>query len=143
MQVINRKARFDYEVIETFEAGVVLTGAEVKSIKKGQVNLMGSRVIFEPDGTYVLGMSVAAYEYANDEDYDPERKKKLLLSARQIEYLASKKESAGLTIVGLRVYNRGSLIKVEIGLVRGKKRYEKREKIKKRTEERKIARLLN
>jgi len=114
----------------------------VKSVKNGQVNLVGSRVIFDDNQAYILGMSVPLYEHSSDENYDPERRKKLLLSRRQIEYLISKRESAGLTVVGLAVYNRGSFVKVEIGLVRGKRKYEKREKIKKRTEERKLARLL-
>ena len=139
---MNRKAKFDYDVIEALEAGVVLTGAEVKSIKNNQVNLSGSRVVFEGGQAYILGMSVSLYKYATDAEYDPDRKKKLLLSRRQIEYLASKKESAGLTIVGLRVYTKGSFVKLEIGLVRGKKKYEKREKIKKRVETRRLARLI-
>jgi SsrA-binding protein len=148
MRATNRKAKFDYEIIETLEAGMVLTGSEVKSIKKGHVNLTGSRVVFDKGGThfggqaYIIGMSVPLYEHTQDENYDPERRKKLLLSRRQIEYLASKKESEGLTVIGVSVYNKGSLIKIEIGLARGKKNREKREKIKKRIMDRKLARLL-
>lgn len=142
MRVENKKARFDYEVVETYEAGMVLSGAEVKSIKAGQVNLTGSRVIEKEGGLWVVGMSVPRYQFATDKDYDQGRIRELLFHKKEIKQIEAKRTSASLTLIPLAVYNKGSLIKLSVGLVRGKKKYEKRELLKKRTEERDLARRL-
>lgn len=142
MRVENKKARFEYEVVETVEAGLVLTGAEVKSIKAGQVNLTGARIIEKEGRLWVVGMSVPKYQFATDPDYDPGRIRELLLHKKEVTQVLSKKEAAGLTLIALAVYNKGSLVKLSIGLVRGKKKYEKREQVKKRVEERALARRL-
>lgn len=142
MRIENKKARFDYEVVESFEAGVILTGAEAKSIKAGQVNLTGARIIEKDDRFWVVGMNIAKYPYSTDPDYDPGRIRELLLRKKEITQIMAKRVSSGLTLVALTVYNKGDLIKLEVGLVRGKKKYEKRDQLKKRTEERALARRL-
>jgi len=128
----NKKARFNYQIVETFEVGIVLTGSEVKSVRAGSASLVGSRVIFKEDGVYVIGMSVPKYKFDSAEDYDPLKTRKLLLHKSEIVSLGTKMKSAGLTLVPVKLYNKGSLIKLQIALVRGKKNYEKRELIKKR-----------
>ena len=142
MRVENRKARFEYEVVETFEAGLILTGPEVKSIKAGQANLTGARVIEKDGKLFAVGMSVPKYQFATDPDYDPGRIRELLFHKKEITSILSKKEDRGLTLVALSAYNKGDLIKLEIALVRGKKKYEKREQVKKRDEELALARRL-
>ena len=142
MRVENRKARFEYEVVETFEAGLILTGPEVKSIKAGQANLTGARVIEKDGKLFAVGMSVPKYQFATDPDYDPGRIRELLFHKKEITSILSKKEARGLTLVALSAYNKGDLIKLEIALVRGKKKYEKREQVKKRDEELALARRL-
>lgn len=142
MRIENRKARFDYEVLETLEAGVVLLGAEVKAIKAGQVSLEGSRVVEIGGRYFVLGMQVPEYKYSHQEGYDSMRTKELLLKKSEMINLASKKTSSGLTLVPLSVYNKGALIKLELGLVRGKKKYEKREEMKKKAINKELAKRL-
>lgn len=142
MRVENRKVKFDYQVVEEFEAGIILTGAEVKSIKAGQVNLEGARVVEREGRLLVVGMNVPKYQFSGEIEYDPGRTRELLLHRREVTAIASKRQSAGLTLVPVAVYNKGDLIKLSIGLVRGKKKFEKREEVKKRMEERDLARRL-
>ncbi len=142
MRIENKKARFEYEVVETFEAGLILTGPEVKSIKAGQVNLTGARIIEKDGRLFVVGMSVPKYQFATDPEYDPGRIRELLFHKKEVTSILSKKQAHGLTLVALAAYNKGDLIKLEIGLVRGKKKYEKREQLKKRDEELALARRL-
>lgn len=137
----NRKARFNYEILETFEAGVVLTGQEVKSVKNGRADLAASYVIVKPDGAYLLNTSIPPYQPKNvSSDYDPARSRKLLLHKNQLKYLLGKAKQGGLTIVPLSLYNKNRRIKVLIGLARSKKKYDKRETIRKRQTEREIRR---
>ena len=139
----NKRARFDYEIIDTFEAGIELTGAEVKSIKAGHVSLKGSHAAIVKSGPILLNMHVRAYQPAGKQpDYDPVRTRKLLLHKKEIDHLRGKSQEQGLTIFPIRVYTKRGLIKVELGLGRGKKKYDKREVIKKREEERKMRRIL-
>ena len=142
MRFENKKIRFEYEVIETFEAGLILTGAEVKSIKSGQVNLTGARVIEKDGRLWVVGLNIPKYQFATDPDYDPGRIRELLFRKTEIASILAKKQAAGLTLMALAVYNKGDLVKLSVGLVRGKKKYEKREQVKKRVEERALARRL-
>ncbi len=138
---INRRARFDYEILDTIEAGVVLTGGEVKAVRNGSVRLAGSFVTFHGNDAFLLNMHIAKYKKAGPSlPHDPDRSKKLLLKKKQIDYLRGKSQEEGLTIVPLSVYTRGSRVKVEIGIARGKKKYDKREKIKRRDIARDIAR---
>ena len=142
MRIENKKVKFEYQVVETFEAGLILTGAEVKSIKSGQVNLTGARVIEKDGRLWAVGLNVPKYQHATDPDYDPGRIKELLFRKTEIASILAKKQAAGLTLMALAVYNKGDLVKLSVGLVRGKKKYEKREQVKKRVEERALARRL-
>ncbi|MEW6171400.1 MAG: SsrA-binding protein SmpB [Candidatus Omnitrophota bacterium] len=139
----NRRAYFDYEILEKFEAGIMLLGFEVKAVKSGRINLLGSYVVFKNCEPYLLNADISPYQPLNTpKDYDSKRSRKLLLKKSEIKYLFGKKESAGLTLIPLRIYNKRNKIKVEIALARGKKQYEKREKIIKRETKRKIERAI-
>lgn len=140
MIVENKKARFDYDIVEDFESGIVLSGAEVKSIRDGGATMMGSRVVFEEDGAYLIGLNISKYKFDSAEEYVPDKRRKLLLHKKEIIEIHSKMKSAGLTVVPITLYNKGSLVKVKIALVRGKKKFEKREIIKKRESQLALAR---
>ncbi|MEK7566901.1 MAG: SsrA-binding protein SmpB [Patescibacteria group bacterium] len=139
----NKKAFFNYEILEKFEAGLSLRGFEVKSLRNKQGSILGSRVIIRGGEAFVVGMEIPPYQPANmPKEYEPQRTRKLLLKKNEIKYLLGKGEERGLTIVPIRVYNKGRVIKMEIGIARGKKKYDKRETIKKRESKRKIEREL-
>jgi len=133
----NKKARFDYEILETLEAGLVLTGQEVKSIRDGQAKLTGAFVTFHKGEPVLTNAHISKYKHAGPLDsYEPTHSRKLLLNKKEIDYLRGKSEEKGLTIVPLSLYTRGSHIKVEIGIGRGKKKYDKRRVIKERESKR-------
>ena len=139
----NRKARFDYEILETLEAGIELLGFEVKSIRTGRAQLAGTFATIQSGELWLLNATISPYQAGNvPADYDPARSRRLLLKRREIEYLAGKMQSEKLTIVPLKLYNKGGLVKLELGVARGKKKYDKRETIKKREVEREIGRTL-
>jgi len=140
MMVENRKARFDYEIIEAFEAGIVLSGAEVKSVRGGGATMTGARVVFDDNGVFVVGMNIPKYRHDSAEEYDSDKRRKVLLHRKEVVEIQSKMRSAGLTVVPIALYNKGSLVKVKIALVRGKKKFEKREIIKKRESQLGLAR---
>lgn len=142
MSIVNKKARFDYEIIESFEAGIVLTGSEVKSIRAGSVNFAGARVVFADGKVKLLGLNINKYKYDSSEFYETSKVRDLLLKKKEIIEIQSKSKASGLTLVPIKLYNKGSLIKLQIALVRGKKKYEKRAEIKKRDTERGLARRL-
>lgn len=135
----NDRARYDYELLEKLEAGLVLDGQEVKSAKTGHLKLKGAHVAFTRGEAMLIGAHIARYPKAGPlPDYDPERSRKLLLHKRQLDRLRGKREEEGLTIVPLRAYMVGGRIKLEIAVARGKKQYEKRESIKKRDIDRQV-----
>lgn len=135
----NKRVSFDYDVLESFEAGVALTGAETKSVKAGHVQLKGAFVSFDEGGVVLKGAYIAPYKPAHlPDEYDPDRTRRLLLHKREVKRLIGKKQEAGLTIIPRRVYLRGSRVKVEVVLARGKKKYEKKEAIKKRELDREV-----
>ena len=141
--VSNKKAKFDYELKDFIEAGLVLAGYEVKSIKLGRAKLDGAHVIVRGGEAFLVGASISPYQPANmPKDYDAEAPRKLLLSKKELTLLERESEQAGLTIVPIRLYNLGRKIKLEIALARGKKKTDKRETIKKRESNRAIGRLL-
>jgi SsrA-binding protein len=142
VSLVNKKATFDYQIIESYEAGIVLTGAEVKAVRDGGVNFAGARVIFDEGKAKIIGLNILKYKYDSSEAYDSSRSKEILLHKKEIIEIQSKMRSAGLTLVPVKLYNKGSLIKVQIALVRGKKKYEKREAIKKRDVDAGLARRL-
>ena len=134
-----KKAHFNYEILEKFEAGIELLGFEVKSIKKGQGSLEGSYVIIRGGDAYVMNMFVSPYQENNTpKDYEPRRNRRLILARKEITELAD--SGKGLTIVPISVYNKGNLLKVSVAVVRGKKKFDKRESIKKRETERTVRR---
>lgn len=140
----NKKAYFDYEILETFEAGLVLEGHEVKSIKSGRAKIQGAYAIIRGNEAYVLGMHVPPYQRANTPaDYDPDRTRKLLLTKKEIGHLAGKTAQKGLTLFPLQVYTKHGLCKLSLGLGRGKKKADKRETIKARESKRHIDRIIS
>jgi len=140
---INKKARFDYEILEKFEAGLVLKGYEAKSIKTGHISLKGAFVAAQGNELFLINASIPLASFsANVKDYDPTASRKLLLNKKEITYLTGKKQQEGLTIVPLSVYNKKGRIKLEIALARGKKKQDKRQTIKKRETERDMRRLM-
>ena len=141
----NKQARQDYEIMDKFEAGIKLSGAEVKAGKNGQINLKGAYARVGPDGRpYLVGCRIGPYKPAagSQRHYDPLRSRALLLKKKEIKSLTGKLQEKKYTLVPLSVYNKQGLIKVELGLGRGRKQYEKRELIKKRDIARELARRL-
>jgi SsrA-binding protein len=136
-----KKAHFDYEVMEKFEAGIELLGFEVKSLKKGQGSLEGSYVIVRGGEAYAMNVFVPPYQEKNTpKDYEPRRNRRLILHRTEIARLADLESGKGLTIVPISIYNKGQLIKVSVAVVRGKKKFDKRETIKKRETDRSVRR---
>lgn len=139
----NKRARFDYEVLTEYEAGIELLGLEVKSLKAHGATLDGSHVTIRGGEAYIMQMAIPPYQPANTpEGYDPLRNRRILLTKAQIRDLAAVESGKGLTIVPLRVYNKGKKVKISIAIVRGKKKFDKREDIKKRESDRHIERTL-
>lgn len=139
----NRKARFDYEILEKFTAGLELLGLEVKSIKAGKINLKGAFVAVRGGEAYLVGADIPPYQPKNaPKEYDAGRPRKLLLSRSEIQELAQAEAQQGLTIVPLSVYNKGRFLKLDLAIARGKKKFDKREAIKKRDVEREIKKSL-
>jgi len=136
----NRKAFHDYSIDETLEAGMVLAGSEIKSIRAGRVNLRDSYVAIRDGEAWLIGCHIAGYAQASYRDHDPLRKRKLLLHRRQIERWRGKVEQRGYTIVPLKLYLKNNRAKVEIGLARGKRQYDKRQAIARRESERDVRR---
>lgn len=132
----NRKARHDYHLLETFEAGLVLLGTEVKAMREGRVNLRDSYCRFERGEPYLLGAHVGQYSHGGYASHDPVRPRKLLLHQEEVRKLLGKTTEKGLTVVPLRMYFKQGRAKVEIALAKGKKSYDKRETIKRREAER-------
>ena len=141
--VEHKKARFDYEVLEEYEAGIELLGHEVKSLRAHHGKLEGSHVIVRGGEAYIIGMSVPPYQPKNTpKEYDPARTRKLLLTKKEIAALAVFEGQKGLTIIPLSVYNKQSKLKVRIAVARGRKKYDKRAVLKQRDTEREIRRTL-
>ena len=139
----NKKAKFDYEIKDTLEAGVVLFGHEVKAIRNGKGKLEGAHVIIRGNEAFLVNSHVSPYQEKNTSpDYDPNRPRKLLLSQKELTKLEEDSEHAGLTIVPISWYNKNGKIKLEIAVARGKKKTDKRETIKERDSKRAIDRLL-
>lgn len=141
---INKKASFDYELIEKYEAGLVLFGYEVKSARDGQINLSGSYISVrgaknKRSQLYLVNASFSLYKMAKSiKDYNPSRDRQLLLHKKEIDSLLGKKQQTGLTLIPLKIYTNHSFIKLEFALARGKKKFDKRESIKKRELDRRL-----
>ncbi len=132
MKISNKRAFFDYELRDHFEAGINLTGAEVKAIRLGHADLTGSHVKIMGSEAYLVNARIFPYQYARPEAYDEKRTRKLLLHKEEIISLKSKTEASGLTIVAVSLYTTKNLIKAELAIGKGKKQYDKRQSIKKK-----------
>jgi SsrA-binding protein len=144
--VENKKVHLRFEVLESFQAGLVLSGSETKSLRNKLGSLEGSRVVVRGGEAYLVGATIPPYQVSNvsasTKAYDPEQPRKLLLSKKELRELADAEAKKGLTIVPIEMYNAGRYIKVRIAIVRGKGKADKREDLKKRDAEREIARTL-
>ncbi len=137
----NRKAHFDYEILEKYECGIELLGTEVKSVREGRMSLEGAFVIVRGGEAFIINANIPAYQVANTpSDYDPLRNRKLLLTKKEIAELAGNEKNKSLTIIPISVYNKGRKIKVVIALVKGKKKFDRRETTKKRETDREVRR---
>ena len=132
MEILNRKARYDYEIEETYEAGIVLTGTEIKSIREGKVNIKDSYGVIRNGEIYLLNTHISQYKEGNIFNHEEDRTRKLLLHKREILKLRDKLEKDGYTIVPLKIYFVKNKAKVQLGLAKGKKNYNKKETIKER-----------
>ena len=132
-QIINRKARHDYEIIEIYEAGIVLLGSEVKSIKTGNANLKDSYADIENGEVWLYNFHISPYKFASEKfNHQPLRPKKLLLHKKEIAKLIGKTKEKGFTLIPIKVYTKNGIIKVELALAKGKKLYDKRQSLKER-----------
>lgn len=138
----NKKARHDYSILETIEAGVVLQGTEIKSVRDSRINLKDGFVRIRNGEAYLYNVHISPYDQGNIFNHDPLRTKKLLLHKKQIQKLANEAKNPGTTIVPLKVYIKDGFAKVLIGLAKGKREYDKRETLKRKDQERQISRVL-
>jgi len=136
----NRKARFDYEIVDTFEAGIALVGSEVKSLRQKKVSIQEAYARIEKGEVFLTGMNISVYEKANRFNHDPLRERKLLLHRQEIKRLIGKVQERGFTLIPLRLYFKNGKAKVELGLAKGKARYDKRRDIQKRDMDRELQR---
>lgn len=138
----NKKAFFDYEILETYLAGIMLEGPEVKSVRLGNVNLKGSYVSLMSDQLVLKGAHIGRYPYDTRPNYDAFRDRKLLLTQKELDAIERKIHEQGVTLVPLAIGLKGRYIKLEIGLVRGKKKYDKRQTLKAKDEKRRVDRIM-
>lgn len=139
----NRKARFLYEILETYEAGIQLIGTEVKSIRAGRVNLQDGYALIRKGEVWMINVNISPYEATGTYfNHDPKRSRKLLLNRHEISKLIGKTEQKGLTLVPLKMYLKKGLVKVQIGLGKGKKLHDKRETIKRREDQKEMQRVV-
>lgn len=138
--VTNRKARFEYEILDKVEAGIVLQGTEVKSVREGHVSLQESYALAQSGELWLEGCTIQPYTHGNINNHEPTRPRKLLLHKKELKRLIQRVAEKGLTLVPLALYFKGAKLKVEIGVARGKKLHDKRDTIKKRETERNLRR---
>lgn len=139
----HKKASLNYEILEQFEAGIELLGYEVKSVRVHQGSLEGARAAVRGGEAFLIGATIPAYQPANTpKEYDPERPRRLLLNKKELEEILGAESRKGLTVVPISMYNKGRKVKVAIAIVRGKKKFDKREDLKKRDTDREMQRTL-
>ena len=138
----NRKALHNYSILEAMEAGIVLTGSEIKSIRGGRVSLGEAYVRLEGGELWLVNAHIARYEAASHESHEPTRRRKLLVHRREMATLAAKTSEKGFTLVPLKLYLKGRIAKLEIGIARGKRLYDKREAIMRRESQRELGRII-
>ena len=139
---VNRKARFDYSILETFEAGLVLTGSEVKSLRNGNCQIKDSYLVFRNSEPYIQNIHISPYKPSADRNHDPERKRKLLLHSYELKKLIGQLHQKGLSCIPLKVYFKRGRAKMELAVVKGKKRGDKREAVKKKEMDRSARRAM-
>ncbi len=137
---VNRKARFNYAIQESFECGMSLVGTEVKSVKEGRFSFADAYASVEKDELWLVDLHISQYAFGNRQNHDPDRRRKLLVHRKEIKRLRRVTDEKGLTLVPLRVYLRRGLIKCELGIARGKKLFDKRDDIRKRDQRRELER---
>ncbi len=143
INIQNKKAKFDYQIIKKFEAGAVLYGHEVKAVRTGKASLVGSHVLVRDGEAYLVNANITNYQEANTpKEYDPNRVRKLLLNKKEIKELQETESAQGLTVVPLAWYNKDRRLKLEIAIAKGKKDYDKRESLKEKDSKRSINRTL-
>ena len=142
MEILNRKARYDYELLDKYEAGIVLTGTEIKSIRNGQANLKDSYAIVKNGEVFLLNMHVSEYKQGNQFNHDETRTRKLLLHKNEIKKINDKISIKGLTLVPVKLYFKEGKAKIELAVARGKHTYDKKEPIKQRDIEREVKKQL-
>ncbi|WP_424964098.1 SsrA-binding protein SmpB [Ekhidna sp.] len=142
IQIKNRKASYEFEFVEKVEAGIMLKGTEIKSLREGKASIQEAYCYFKKEELYIKGMNISPYSQASFESHEMTRDRKLLLKKKELEKFKAKTEEKGLTIVPVRVYiNSRGLAKLEIALAKGKKIYDKRESIKKKDQKRELERM--
>ena len=139
MEILNRKARYDYEIKDTYEAGIVLKGTEIKSIRNGNANLKDSYAIVKNNEVFLLNMYISPYEQGNINNHEETRTRKLLLNKKEIFKIRDSIDMDGYTLVPIKLYFKGNKAKIELGIARGKKSYDKRETIIERDIKRELA----
>ncbi len=137
----NRKANFQYEILNRYEAGLVLLGTEVKSLRESKVNLQDAYAKFIGDELWLMNSHISEFKFGNINNHDPLRKRKLLFNKRELRKIRGLLEEKGLTMVPTKIYFKNSIVKIEMAIARGKKMYDKRQTIKQRETERKLKRL--
>jgi SsrA-binding protein len=137
----NRKAYHDYEIVETLEAGMVLLGTEVKSLRDGRANLKDSYAKVKKGEVFLYGLHISPYSHASYDNHDPERVRKLLLHAYEIKKLFGKTQEKGFSLIPLKLYFKGGRVKVQLALAQGKRSYDKRQSLKKKEERRELDRV--
>ena len=142
MEILNKKARYDYELLDKFEAGLVLTGTEIKSIRNGQANLKDSYAIIKNGEAYLLNMHISEYKQGNQFNHDEKRTRKLLLHKNEIKKINDKVSIKGLTLVPVKLYFKNGKAKIELAIARGKHTFDKKETIKQRDIEREVKKSL-
>ena len=142
MEIINRKAKFDYFIEDEYEAGIVLTGTEIKSIRNGKCNIKDTYVNIKDGEVFIYGMHISPYEFGNIFNKDPLRTRKLLLNRREIDKLYGMIKQKGISLIPTKMYMKGNKVKLEIGIGKGKKLFDKREDIAKKDAQMKINRAL-
>jgi SsrA-binding protein len=138
----NRKARYEYQFLDVYEAGLVLQGSEIKSIRAGRVSIKEGFVLFEDGEAWLVNVHIAPYDPAHRQNHEPKRRRKLLLHRREIDRLQGGAQEKGITVVPIRLYLKEGRAKVEIALAKGKKQYDKRQTIAKRDSKRQIERAI-
>lgn len=142
MEILNKKARFDYFIEDEYEAGIVLKGTEIKSIRNGSANLKDSYAIIRNDEIFLLNMFISPYSEGNRFNHEETRTRKLLLNKKEIKKIKNKLEIEGYTLVPIKLYFKNNKAKILLGIAKGKKNYDKRETIKKRDQEREMKKLM-